>query len=160
MTNLIERLPERIRRRIQIVGECWVWTGALTNNGYSRIKRRGKTVVGHRVTYEMLVGPIPDGLTLDHLCRCRACINPSHAEPVTQRVNVLRGDTVTARNAVKTHCDRGHLLSGDNLFVRRDGRRRCRTCERASQRKMKQTDRYKQKHAAYERSRRAQLKGA
>lgn len=137
------------------LGPCWAWTASLTHNGYPRFKHGGVTYVAHRVVYELLVGPIPDGLELDHLCRNTHCVNPKHCEPVTPRVNVLRGETIVAENAAKTHCKRGHPLSGDNLFVRRDGRRRCRTCERASAKRQRNTDEYRAAHAAAERDRRA-----
>jgi hypothetical protein len=133
---------------------CWNWTGAVTNNGYGRFKLKGKTVVAHRAAYELLRAPIVAGLSLDHLCRNRLCVNPDHLEPVSMRTNVLRGETITARNAAKTHCNHGHSLSGENLFVRKDGRRRCRACERASQRRLRNTEAYRPRHAAYERNRR------
>jgi hypothetical protein len=110
---------------------CWVWQLSLTTGGYGQIripelKRQGPA---HRVYYERLVGPIPEGLELDHLCRNRACVNPSHLEPVTHQVNGLRGVGPCAENARKTHCIRGHELAGANLYVRRDtGRRQCKAC--------------------------------
>lgn len=67
---------------------CWLWAGC-TRRGYGRVWRGGKMVLAHRVAYELLVGPIPEGLTLDHLCRNRACCNPNDLEPVTDRVNIL-----------------------------------------------------------------------
>lgn len=155
-----ESIRDRIERCIERIPEsgCWIWMGALTNNGYGRAKRNGKTVVAHRVVHEALAGNIDEGMTLDHLCRVRCCVNPAHMEVVTPRVNVLRGETVTAKNAAKTHCKRGHPLEGDNLFVRKDGRRRCRACERASQKRFKSKPEQKAKHAAYERAKRKELK--
>lgn len=84
----------------------------------------------HRVSYETFVGPIPAGLTLDHLCRNTLCINPAHLEPVTIKENVLRGDGPTARNARKTHCDRGHAFDETNTGPNANGGRSCRACKR------------------------------
>lgn len=103
---------------------CMAWLGPVDAQGYGR---HGKEWA-HRFVYEMTVGPIPSGLQLDHLCRNRRCVNPDHLEPVTSRENTLRGDGPTAQNARKSHCHRGHPFSGDNLFVRSDGTRRCRAC--------------------------------
>ncbi len=148
----------RFWAKVDRTGDCWLWTAAVMNNGYGRFKQDGKTRAAHRVAYEMLAGPLLMGQQLDHLCRVRACVNPAHLEPVTPKVNVLRGRTITARNAAKMVCDRGHQLAGENLFVRRDGRRRCRTCNRATERRARATDSYRQKHAADERRRRAEKK--
>lgn len=93
---LHERWPDtltRVMRRIQ-KGDCWEWTGALfQGTGYGQVWADGTTRLAHRVVYELLVGPIPVGLDLDHLCRNRSCVNPAHLEPVTRRVNVQRGWT-------------------------------------------------------------------
>lgn len=115
---------------------CWLWLGGRGGKGTTE-QRYGQ--VGsrraHRVSYETLVGPIPDGLVLDHLCRRTYCVNPGHVEPVTHRVNILRGDGLAARNAKKSRCDHGHLLRGKNLLVSvgRRGlpRRACRKCAAA-----------------------------
>jgi HNH endonuclease len=108
--------------------QCWLWRGGLID-GYAQVKIDQKTRRVHRIMYELHRGPIPDGLTLDHLCRCRSCINPGHVEPVENKVNVLRGVGHTARNARKTHCPYGHPFSGDNLLiVPATKARRCRTC--------------------------------
>lgn len=84
----------------------------------------------HRLTYEALVGEIPEGLELDHLCRIRRCVNPAHLEPVTHRVNILRGDTFAARKKAQTHCVNGHELAGHNAYhtPTRPNTRQCRTC--------------------------------
>ncbi|CAE6713637.1 hypothetical protein R75461_01178 [Paraburkholderia nemoris] len=154
-------LDELIESRVERIPECgcWIWIGALfENSGYARVKRDGKDQVAHRAIYEEIAGPVEPELELDHLCRVRCCVNPSHVEPVTGRVNVLRGETIVRENWRKTHCHKGHPLFGENLFVRRDGRRRCRTCERATQKKIKKNPISKAKHAARERVRRAKEK--
>lgn len=108
-------------------GSCIVWDGPLQANGYGRASRAGgKSRYAHRRAYEDAFGPVAAGLDLDHLCRNRACINPLHLEPVTRQVNLLRGDTIPAKLAARTHCKRGHELGGDN--VPRHARGRDRTC--------------------------------
>lgn len=117
------------------LGACWIWKGRLSRQGYGRfdtLARFGKrtTLAPHRFAYEDMVGEIPSGLQLDHLCRVRHCVNPSHLEPVTARENLLRGDTLPARELRNTHCPSGHPYSPDNLYLS-TGYRRCRTCHRA-----------------------------
>jgi hypothetical protein len=86
-------------------------------------------LLAHRASYEAFIGPIPDGMTIDHLCRNRKCVNPSHLEAVPMRVNVLRGVGVTAKNAVKTHCVNGHEFNDQNTYSDSKGRS-CRACKR------------------------------
>jgi len=114
---------------------CWLWIAGVNPLGYGQFWWSGRTVTAHRFAYEREVGPIPDGLELDHLCRTRCCVNPAHLEPVTHRENTLRGDTITGRQARQTHCKRGHPLSGPNLYAKPNGRRQCRTCAAASREK-------------------------
>lgn len=102
---------------------CWLWTGHINTSGYGQIRWGGPKARAHRIAYELEVGPIPEGLELDHLCRVRHCVNPSHLEPVTRRVNVHRGEGGAGRNSRKTHCPRGHAY---DYAV--GGRRYCRTC--------------------------------
>ena len=113
---------------------CWPWTGSTDIHGYGVFKVQGKLVRAHRFAYELLVGPIPDDLTLDHLCRNRACVNPADLEPVTRGENVLRGETIPAKNAAKTHCPRGHLYDAPNTYVDPAHKRVCRTCHRDKER--------------------------
>jgi len=109
---------------------CWEWTGYIAKNGYAIFRLPDKRTTAHRAAYELLVGPIPEGLTLDHLCYNRRCVNPAHLEPVTQRENTLRSPrTQATKNATKTHCKRGHPLEGENLALWGKGRH-CRTCHR------------------------------
>ena len=111
---------------------CWLWDGA-TVNGYGSINsRKAGSRRAHRVAYEILVGAVPDGLDLDHLCRVRNCINPTHLEPVTRTENILRGlgPLVTReRNRRRTHCKRGHELTPENTGRQRAGRF-CKACKR------------------------------
>ena len=144
-------LPERFRSRVRIDPEtdCWLWTGAGQGRGYGIFKRKpgAKWSMAHRVAYETLVGPIPQGLCLDHLCRVRNCINPGHLEAVTVRENVLRGNSPPAVNARKAFCKRGHPLFGNNLHRKtRNGwpARECRTCKRFLARRWRE----KRKHLA------------
>ena len=107
---------------------------ALTSGGYCLVRVDGTRRLAHRFAWELLHGSVPEGLVLDHLCRNRACVNPYHLEPVAQRENLLRGDTLQAVNAAKRTCPQGHVYAGGNLRVTPTGRRVCRTCHRAHQR--------------------------
>lgn len=115
---------------------CIEWTGGLNGVGYGQFyagktssNRTGKTYA-HRWSYEQYVGPIPEGMHIDHLCRNRKCVNPAHLEPVTPGENVLRGNGRSATNARKTHCPSGHKYAGSNLYMTPSGQRKCRECNR------------------------------
>ena len=115
------------------LGRCWEWIGAHSTAGYGQINvggRSGKVIYTHRFAYELLVGPIPDGYDLDHLCRNRGCCNPTHLEPVTHRENALRGTSPNAMNAAKTHCHAGHPFDESNTSYRQNGHRGCLACRR------------------------------
>jgi hypothetical protein len=126
-------LAEIIWTRFDRSDGCWVWNGAPMNTGYGQYRNR----LAHRLVYELLVGPIPESLTLDHLCRNRICVNPAHLEPVTFKENVLRGESLPARNARKTHCPQGHPYDEENTYVSPRGWRQCRTCIRERMRRMR-----------------------
>jgi hypothetical protein len=117
---------------------CWLWTAGLNGEGYGAINVAGQIRPAHRVAYELFRGPIPEGLTLDHLCRVRCCVNPDHLEPVTRKENTLRGIGASAVHARKTHCKHGHAFTPDNVYVRRGNTRDCRTCHRARERDARQ----------------------
>lgn len=144
--------PERFMNRVAIQSSgCWHWTGSLTTDGYGRVyvPADGAKWFAHRLAYVLLVGPIPDGLTIDHMCHnadvscaggdtClhRRCVNPEHLEPATILENALRGrgSPIFHRNAAKTHCKYGHEFTPENTY-RRPGstRRECRKCRSISE---------------------------
>lgn len=100
------------------LGPCWLWKGHHDKRlGYAKFSKRvpgkkySKSFKAHRYAYEQEIGPIPEGLVLDHLCRNRGCVRPTHTEPVTQLENVLRGEGFGAKNAARTHCKAGHILT-------------------------------------------------
>jgi hypothetical protein len=132
MNFLDPRLPDRFWSKC--VPEpntgCWLWIGALTSAGYGNIGGKGWNALAHRVSFETLVGPVPSGLVLDHLCRTTNCCNPNHLEAVTFAANVLRGTGAAARNARVTHCPRGHEYNERNTYLRKGLGRRCRVCDR------------------------------
>ena len=116
---------------------CWLWAGSLSGNGYGAIQYRGRQVVAHKLSYEAHVGPVPEGLELDHTCRLRCCVNPAHLEPVTRKTNIRRSSLV-GRGAGKAQsekkfCPRGHKYTEDNTRLYR-GSRQCRTCHRDRER--------------------------
>lgn len=126
-----ERLWERVDKVSSEAG-CWLWTGALVAGGYGTVSRNMKMLRVHRVTYELLVGPIPAGLQLDHLCRNRACCNPGHLEPVTAKENFRRGESPAARMIRENVCRRGHEMTEENTYRPPSGERICRACARAN----------------------------
>ena len=117
---------------------CWIWKGSKTFEGYGHFKTRQKTHRAHRFSYELHKGKIPNDLVLDHLCKNRLCVNPNHLDAVTNKENILRGNSFSAINAKKTICCRGHPLTPDNLYAKSKVRR-CKACAKI------QRDEYKLK---------------
>lgn len=115
-------------------GGCRLWTSKIGRGGYGHFcyRKDGRNIYAlvHRLVWELERGPIPGGLTIDHLCRVRHCVNTAHMETVDIRTNTLRGDAVTAQNARKEVCLNGHPLVGANLYVRANGMRQCVACQR------------------------------
>lgn len=118
---------ERFWAKVDKSGDCWLWTAALDRHGYGAFRTGGRHRLAHRVAYELVIGPIPEGLDLDHLCRVHDCVNPAHLEPVTRRENLARGVGFIAREIRTTHCPRGHEYSPENTYVA-TGSRNCRRC--------------------------------
>lgn len=111
-------------------GGCWLWTASLHKDGYGQCRIIGKTMLAHRVAYFLLNGPIAKGLEFDHLCRVRRCVNPDHLEPVTHKVNVLRGLSFSALHAKKPYCIRGHQLKILRKGKEALGWRECLVCKK------------------------------
>jgi hypothetical protein len=119
---------ERFWAKVEKSDECWIWTAAKAN-GYGLFYIDGHLISSHRMSYQWEIGPIPDGMELDHLCRNRACVNPAHLEPVSRSENLRRGVGVGVYNTAKTRCPNGHLY--DEANTRTTGNRRhCRACAR------------------------------
>ena len=141
---------ERVDRRAD--DECWPWLGYVMDNGYGKLTHKEEwSLLAHRLVYRFEVGPIPDGLDIDHLCRNRACVNPAHMQPVTRKQNLDRSPLVALRreqqkrakqerrekhlatsnwNKFKTHCPQGHPYDEENTYYRANGSRQCRACGR------------------------------
>jgi hypothetical protein len=122
---------ERFMARIKEDSGCWIWIAKVDEDGYGRFYTRGKMHIASRVSWCLFnkVDSIPEGMMIDHICRVRRCVNPSHLRLVTPRQNALENSCgVTAVKALMTHCDKGHELSGENLLHCALPSRICRTC--------------------------------
>jgi len=133
---VLERLMDKVEK--DAATGCWNFTGSRNPAGYGRIYDGTRKTYAHRAMYAAWVEPIPEGLSIDHLCRNTSCVNPDHLEAVTQRENVLRGSGPFAVKAAQTHCVHGHEFTSDNTLVRSDGRRNCRACAVANSRRQRQ----------------------
>ncbi len=134
----VRPVEQRAWAKVQMRDGCWEWRGAVRTSGYGSIvlspQHSRRIAMAHRVIYESLLGPIPAGLTIDHLCMNTQCVRPDHMEPVTNEVNIMRGMGWGARNARKTHCVRGHALTPDNCSKHKPDVRECRICRNARNR--------------------------
>jgi hypothetical protein len=138
--NVVQpQLPEEDRfwRFVDASGDCWEWTGALHPSGYGYFTgKKAKNWRAHRFAWAHLVGPIPTGMTIDHVCRNKRCVNPDHFELVTAEENNRRSGSFSAVNARKTHCVRGHEFTPENTYVQYNkGKpgRLCKKCTRTYQ---------------------------
>lgn len=124
---------ERFWLQVVRTDGCWEWCGYRDRKGYGRLSRSidgcKRNFKAHRFAYELLIGPIPDGLPLDHLCRNPACVKPDHLEPVTPRENWMRGFHPTVVASRANTCKRGHSLA--DAYVDHRGCRHCRPCAKA-----------------------------
>lgn len=140
-TRLLRRLWDNTT--IDPVTGCWTWTGSLDRNGYGKIRFRGQTRAVHRIAMLHIGREFDTVLTLDHLCRNRACWNPAHLDAVTNRENILRGVAPTAVNAARTECTNGHPFDEANTRWRhrpgRNAERQCRECDRQHERRRRRT---------------------
>ena len=120
-------VEERLWRYIIIDEECWLWTGHPNEDGYGTIKVEGKSLLAHRVSYELYIGPIEG--EIDHLCRNRDCVQPLHLEDVTHLENMQRAPAYV-RTLPKTHCPQGHKYTSDNIYMS-GGYKKCKVCVKA-----------------------------
>lgn len=136
------RAVQRIADKSQMSGECWVFGGAQHSNGYGAVgmieNGRKVTRFVHRVAYRVLVEEIPDGLQLDHLCRNRKCWNPAHLDPVTHRVNGMRGASPTVAVRLSGACMKGHPQTEGNVYRKPNGHQQCAVCARATAKRRRQ----------------------
>ena len=146
--STIERFVRKIDFHSSSIG-CWLWKGChggFDSNGkhaYGRFYLNDKNVLAHRFSFEYFNGkPIPDGFQIDHVCCRPNCVNPNHFELVTLRENMLRAKNPLSIQATKTHCKRGHPLFGDNLYVAKDGHRKCKTCIKLRTQNFRKTGSY------------------
>lgn len=124
-------LEDFIVDNIIMTESCWIWTGLKHSAGYGCFGWNNKLLYSHRVSYEIYRGKIPKNTELDHLCRNRICCNPYHLELVTHKENVLRGESLSAKNKKKTHCKHGHKFTKENTYVRPDRKgRNCLICKK------------------------------
>jgi len=134
---ILERFLEKFK--VNLVTGCWEWTGTRAGTRYHegigygilfshKDKGRTRFVAAHRFAYQHFIGEIPKGLEVNHLCNIPYCVNPSHLETITHRENILKGETIAAINASRTHCPHGHEYTKENTHIDKEGNRECRAC--------------------------------
>lgn len=126
------RRPEAVRfwEKVHVRGrgDCWIWQATRDQNGYGMFKAEHSTRA-HQWSYRNLVGPVPEGFVLDHLCRTRSCVNPAHLEPVTSQENLARGWGRRLRNGMANECINGHPYTPENTYIHPTSDQKiCRTC--------------------------------
>lgn len=126
-------LIDRLDSKIDKTSSCWIWNGKVDKTGYGsfgmRVEKACRTRAAHKIVYETLVGEVPEGMQLDHLCRIPLCVRPDHLEVVTPRENTLRSNGIAAINARKTHCVHGHEFTVENTYIhKKRGSRHCKAC--------------------------------
>ncbi len=131
-------LPAETRfwANVVVTEKCWLWIAGKNSDGYGEITVDGEKLLAHQFSLRIFGIKVPKGFERDHLCRNPACVHPKHIEPVTQKVNLLRGISIPAQNARKQMCKNGHDLQGTNLYIEVDSRgrrhRRCRVCRQVT----------------------------
>ena len=126
-------VEERFWAKVNKTDRCWLWVGGKDRKGYGRFQLNYKSLKAHRLAYELTMGNIPQGLTIDHLCRNHGCVKPTHLETVPNGVNVLRGIGLTAKESRQTACKRGHPFDLFNTYFHK-GIRGCRACRQEANR--------------------------
>lgn len=151
----------RFWEKVSKTDNCWNWTGQKSEKGYGLFSVQRKRKRAHQIAYLLSVGPIPDGLQLDHLCRNKSCVNPEHLEPVTSRENTMRGIkyrvyTQGKPRKRKEFCKYGHPMSGDNLYIRPNGQNSCKTCLREAAKRNFSKESHRKSRAKYLKRKRIQ----
>lgn len=131
--NITPREAARFWAKVDKTGTCWLWTASVGNHGYGQMGVAGGVQLAHRIAYALAFGEIPEGLTIDHLCMVKRCVNPGHLEAVSRAENVRRAHDSGVYYSL-AHCPQGHPRTPDVWRTKQDGRHYCAECHRARQR--------------------------